>query len=90
MAFVVISTIIPKKTQLSDVLWKEQISAVEDRFASAVLAAPASHVVHLTVFVGFVEDGCADGPHDDAGDEEAEREARVVGGGLFASSIIAR
>ena len=62
---------------------------VEERFAFAVYAAPAPHVFCVAVFAGLVENGGADGPHDDAEDEETNGEDGVVDGGFFGSSVAA-
>lgn len=62
---------------------------LEERFARAVLAAPAPHVLRVAAFAGFVEDDGADGPHDGAEDEGTDRKDSVVDGGFFGSSTTA-
>lgn len=59
---------------------------LEERFARAVLAAPAPHVLRVVAFARFVEDDGADGPHDGAEDEGPDRKDSVVDGGFFGSS----
>ncbi len=62
---------------------------LEECLARAVLAAPAPHVLPTAAFARFVEDGGADGPHDGAEDEDADREDSVVNGCFFGSSTTA-
>lgn len=62
---------------------------LEERFARAVLAAPAPHVLRVAAFAGFVEDDGADGPHDGAEDEGTDCKDSVVDGGFLGSSAAA-
>ena len=60
---------------------------VEEGFASAVFAAPPPHVFPSAFSAGLVEDGGADGPHDDTEDEEPDGEDGVVDGCFLGSSM---
>ena len=53
---------------------------VLEQFAShVVLAGPAPHVFSLALGFALVQDAGANGPHDDAEDEEGDGEDGVVG-----------
>ena len=60
---------------------------VEEGFTSAVLAAPAPHVFIGAFSAGLVEDGGANGPHDNAKDEESNGEDGVVDRSFLGSSM---
>lgn len=62
---------------------------LEDRLARVILTAPAPDIIAVGVVPRLLEDACADAPHDDAEDEEADREHRVISGCLFGSSVAA-
>lgn len=62
---------------------------LEERFPPAVFTTPSPHVLRVAVSPGFIQYGGANGPHDDAEDEEADGEDSVVDSGFLGSSMTA-
>ena len=56
---------------------------LEQLASRVVFAGPAPHVFSLALRFALVQDASANGPHDDAEDEEGDGEDGVIGCYLF-------
>lgn len=60
---------------------------LEKMSSLVVYARPTPHILVVVLSFALVEDGCSNGPHDDADNEETNRENSIVRGDLLCSAV---
>lgn len=60
-----------------------------DLFARVLRTGPSPHVFLMSGVLGVLENGCADNPHNEAEEEETDRECGIVDGDLLGATMSA-